>query len=378
MKRESAVKAVGVLVLVAFLALSAEGFAFLLGKLRPAVFDHRDAYFAKVDAKSYEAFVAGSYHPVLGWHPLPNTKRTNQACYGAWEVTRDANAARLTGNGEPAPVQVLTVGDSFTHGDEVNDLETYSARLQHHSGLPVANHGVGGYGPVQSLHQLKLKADVYPELRTVVFGVMHENIRRMANAFRPVYIRKASILYGFKPYWKDGELHPVMNTPQPRSYEAMLELADEAFDSDYWAKPRFRFPYSIAAAKALLSRRTYDQIELPWAAPTETLTTRTLRDDELREGLFQVMEEAARFAASRDLHLVVALIPQNAETRSAGAIIAPALAQRLEKHGAVVVDIGAQDLDWDAYARKGCHPSAAGNDMLARAILPAIEAGRPQ
>ncbi|MCX6594822.1 MAG: hypothetical protein NTV70_00455 [Acidobacteria bacterium] len=46
--------------------------------------------------------------------------------------------------------RINTYGDSFTHGDQVNDGETWQEYLAGHLGEPIRNFGVGGYGVYQS------------------------------------------------------------------------------------------------------------------------------------------------------------------------------------------------------------------------------------
>ncbi len=71
--------------------------------------------------------------------------------------TIDAEGFRSCG--EPPPSgeggTILTVGDSFTYGDEVRDAETWPAQLQRLTGRRVLNAGVTGYG----FDQMVLRAE---------------------------------------------------------------------------------------------------------------------------------------------------------------------------------------------------------------------------
>ena len=78
--------------------------------------------------------------------------------YAADGVTYDLHGHRLT----PAPAgtvlaepPVLVVGDSYAHGDEVSDGETWAALLQPMTGRRTVNAGVSGYG----LDQTVLRAE---------------------------------------------------------------------------------------------------------------------------------------------------------------------------------------------------------------------------
>ena len=73
------------------------------------------------------------------------------------------------------------------HGDEVADSESFPASLEGILQVPVANFGVGGYGPEQAVLKLEGLIDRFPRARVVVLAIMYENVRRMVNSYRPVY-----------------------------------------------------------------------------------------------------------------------------------------------------------------------------------------------
>src|SRR5438128_2007424 len=62
-------------------------------------------------------------------------------------VTIDADGLRYSGKNLPAgDGPILAVGDSYTWGEDVGDLEAWPAQLQRLSGRRVLNGGVTGYG----------------------------------------------------------------------------------------------------------------------------------------------------------------------------------------------------------------------------------------
>lgn len=86
----------------------------------------------------------------LGFVPRPG--------YAADGVTYDRNGYRLTptaGRLTPTEPPVLAVGNSYAHGDEVNDDETWVTLLQETLGRRTVNAGVSGYG----LDQIVLRAE---------------------------------------------------------------------------------------------------------------------------------------------------------------------------------------------------------------------------
>ncbi len=97
------------------------------------------------------------FHPRLGWIPRAGASGKNN--YWGTEVTIGSEGLRSNGESSPLPAKqgettILTVGDSFTFGDEVSDTETWPAQLQQLSGIRVLNGGVSGYGLDQAVLRL--------------------------------------------------------------------------------------------------------------------------------------------------------------------------------------------------------------------------------
>ena len=83
---------------------------------------------------------------------------------------------RSAGDGEGEP-WATAFGDSFTHGDDVPDAETWISRLSA-LGLPTVNAGVPGYGVDQAwLRYRQRKSQI--RSRVILIGVMADNIARL-------------------------------------------------------------------------------------------------------------------------------------------------------------------------------------------------------
>jgi hypothetical protein len=127
------------------------------------------------------------YDSQLGWVHAPNL-------HGGGFVT-GAYGARMPGL-EIVPLQsgaVLVVGDSFAAGSEVDDPDTWPARLERVTGTPVINAAVGGYG----IDQIVLRAEtLLPVLRPRVllvqtrlgFGLVGARVSIYAGAPKPYFV----------------------------------------------------------------------------------------------------------------------------------------------------------------------------------------------
>ena len=148
------------LVIFGVMFLCLEVFAFIVYLLvdRDDYFDHRDAVLARLNSDNLADFLEASGDPVLGWVNHGLLLREGADCHGNPVIFRyDDAGARTNEHTAPGPVEIVVVGDSYTDGDEVNYEASYPARLSSRLGVAVASHGVGGYGPTQSLLNLKSK-----------------------------------------------------------------------------------------------------------------------------------------------------------------------------------------------------------------------------
>lgn len=147
------------------------------------------------------------------------------------------------------PAWLSVFGDSFVHGDEVTDAETWAQAAAAAAGRDVLNFGVGGYGPDQALLFHRRLARRLPT-PVVGLGFTGENVNRVVNRYRPFYFRETGLPYP-KPRFvlREGRLELV---PQPlRSVEELDRLADPETieelgrgDAHYETPfPEFAFPY---------------------------------------------------------------------------------------------------------------------------------------
>ncbi|MDP6125688.1 MAG: hypothetical protein QGH20_08040 [Candidatus Latescibacteria bacterium] len=87
----------------------------------------------------------------------------------------------------PDRIRIASLGDSFTHGDDVSDSAAWTAVLDRsEDNIEVLNFGVGAYGLNQAL--LRYCCDGAKFLPNIVMiGFVRENINRNVNVFRFFY-----------------------------------------------------------------------------------------------------------------------------------------------------------------------------------------------
>jgi lysophospholipase L1-like esterase len=360
-----------------------EGLAFAASFALDDLFDERAPVVARLDATEQAAFAAQFGDPELGWARRGAGAQSEDDCQGRRVTyTYDADGARTYPGFEPAHARVVAVGDSYTFGSEAQDDEAYPARLAAQLGVAVANQGVAGYDPLQSALLLQRKAARYPEAQVAVLAIMYEDLLRLVNRYRPV-LHDARMLYAFKPYMADGAVVPH---PGARAFGDLAELrrlVDDAYDHDFWARPRLRFPYSLALLRSVTSH-AFLLRDLP----------RELRKRGVPEFGFAFRSEAlvrevvaffgrfAAIAAEHGMRPIVVFLPRSRfDTTSAAGFIEREHARF--PAGLTVVDAGTAPIDWDRYNLEVvhgddhdlCHPSAYGYDAIAAFVADTIRRG---
>ena len=122
-------------------------------------------------------------------------------------------------------VRVAAFGDSFTHGDDVPNQDTWSARLQT-SSREVLNFGVPAYGLDQAYLRYRKDGRQY-RAHIVLIGFMAEDIFRSVNVYRPFYFPKTRVPLT-KPRFR-MEKNTLTLIPNPiRSVQQYRTLLDSA------------------------------------------------------------------------------------------------------------------------------------------------------
>jgi hypothetical protein len=164
---------------------------------KPYSVKHWDSVYAPYNDTDFwdSDTIYGGYDEFLGWTLLADRTTAN----GLYK----SNSQGIRANREYKALadsgvfRIAIFGDSFTHGNDVENDSTWPAQLERMLlakgfNVEVMNFGVMSYGPDQAyLRYLSDGQQYHPEL--VVLGLQMENIWRLGNAFRPAYIANAGI-----------------------------------------------------------------------------------------------------------------------------------------------------------------------------------------
>lgn len=376
-KTDSAVtgrKALLYFMMFGLLFLFFEGLALLASQFldKKDFFDHRALTFEHLNETDMQAFRARSADPVLGWDHFGPQVIKGENCRGAAvDYTIDKHGARTYPGYDPDAVKILTVGDSFTNGAEASDADAYPAKLASMLDVSVANHGIGGYGPVQSVLNLEQKLKYYPQASVVVLGIMYENIYRMVNSYRDILYLN-SFNYGIKPYMAGGKLRPYPGKDVLSDLDHFKQYASDAFDRDFWAKPVYGFPYSWSLIKSLSTHYfVYRRLQKNFRKAGFPEYILAYRSEDFLSELFPLLQRYTDFSVEHNLTPVVVFIPHNVHDTSSVTAMIERQRGRFPR-GLLVGDMAGMDVDWENFnIRKPdkddeyCHPSAYGYRKIA-------------
>jgi len=378
LSRKLGLGCLAIALVLALVELAAFAASFALEDL----FDERAPVLARLDPAEQAAFAAQYGDPVLGWSRRGAGVSEDRDCLERRVVyTSDADGARVYPGFDPAQARVIAIGDSYTFGVEANDADAYPARLAARLGVAVANQGVAGYDPLQSMLLLERKADRYPAADTAVLAIMYEDVLRLVNRYRPT-LHDARMLYAFKPYMEDGAVVPHPGARALDDPAELRRLVNDAYDHDFWARPPLRFPYTLSIARAVASN-AFLLRDLPRELRKEGVPefAFAFRSERIADEVVAFFERFAEVTAAHGLRPLVVFLPRSRfDTTSASRFI------ERERHrfppGLTVLDAGAAPIDWSRYNLEVvdgddldiCHPSAYGYDAIAEFVAGAIRA----
>ncbi len=165
-------------------------------------------------------FEYSRFDPDLGWAIKANGRK-NFYRANSQKMRSDREYSKEPGEGV---LRIAAFGDSFTHGDEVANSETWAAQMEAASPqLDVMNFGVPGYGLDQAyLRYLKEGVHFSPDI--VFIGLTLPMVVRSVSVYNPFQINKSSGQLA-KPRFiiKNDQLKLIANPFQTlKDYEKLL------------------------------------------------------------------------------------------------------------------------------------------------------------
>ncbi len=147
------------------------------------------------------------YDEKLGWG-LGKNSSDPPLYFSNSQNFRTSESEYKTGNKIILNTDIITIGDSFTHGDEVIYEQSWPYKLENKSGLKVVNLGVGGYGIDQAILSY-LNSDI--NTNYVIIGIISGDFERSTNIlYRGLYYggTKSKPMFNFTD---DG--YSIINQP---------------------------------------------------------------------------------------------------------------------------------------------------------------------
>lgn len=268
--------------------------------LLPLPSDSARFYEGSIQADDHDGYRV--FDDTLGWSHRPWGKELkNFPCYGNDRGLRIDSASYAHRDRALKHYDILTIGDSFTHGDAVAAEDSWPYLLAQQSGKSVGNLGVGGYGLQQALMRFMFSGITAD---TVLFGAIWGDFER---AREPVYTfyqggNKTRPLFHFKegggydlvnvPVMKPIEFYRAKAAHTAPIFEHIPGFGPSVFSRAFWTKSYFlRLLVSLKQQKAAYREKPI-----------------YLSDDGDLEHCIQIFELFAQYCAERGMYSKVILL----------------------------------------------------------------------
>jgi len=241
-------------------------------------------------------YIPRRYDPELGY-VFANGRFRHGVGGSECTYTYGADGARVMIAHSGDPCRISTYGNSYTHGDQVNDGETWQEQLAARFGEPVRNFGVGGYSVYQAYLRLRREEERRPS-RYVIFNMYDDDHRRsldplMLRVWAP---RPSLVVDAERGVWKE-----VANPcPTPQSLYRMCEIE--------WLTEQFcnhRYLGQAAAQRARL-KAGHPPRDFPGPAATNAGEEHAYMPDALygTQRVIEALEEFAKHAGSQVIYVL--------------------------------------------------------------------------
>jgi hypothetical protein len=207
----------------------------------------RDDELPHLPPDALKKFIVTSFDPLLGWTRRPNSVGIEKGKDGPITFHIDGHGARQSAPHFERPL-IASFGDSYTFCRQVNDDETWQARLSSKLSSGVMNFGVGNYGVDQAV--LRYENTALPaSIKVIILGFVPETICRAQSCWK--HYLEFGNTFAFKARFElhEGQLALYPNPMQTaQDFSRLRELLPDiqAHDGFYQVKFRsfqYRFPY---------------------------------------------------------------------------------------------------------------------------------------
>jgi hypothetical protein len=330
-----------------------------------------EKWIASVSASKY---IVGD--PELGWTIAKSAK--GKGLYESNPEGARASANRIYGPTAPAgKIRIVVVGDSFTHGDEVQNDETWAALLETmRPDLEVINLGVPAYGTDQAYLRWRRDGVAFSP-QVSILGIWPEDICRNLNVVRYYLTPGSSFMTKPRFVLERGAL-ALVNSPVLASADLPHLLAEPESSPllarEYWYDARETTPKAYRASRVLSIV----------ASMIDLMRRRSLREalysgeipagDEITVRIAEAFANEAKEKGSRPLVLLIPMREHIGDKKLYAAENSLPLVRDLRRAGLEVLDMGpplAKAGDErglsQIYLSTG-HLSPLGNRILAEAL----------
>lgn len=327
--------------------------------------------------------------PLLGWSLRPGGRDRKLKLYAA----NSLGLRSLPREDSPAPApgvfRVLTVGDSFTHCDQVEYSRSWTHLLEQRLGerSEVLNGGVPGFGNDQALLRFRSLA---PSLRPhlAIFGVILEDAFRNVNIFRTLEYASTSFPFAKPRFVLAGESLRLINSPVIGAEDipqVLRSLADHPLrPHEYWYLP------ALYDHDLLDTLRTYRYLRsrLIWRERARRVRAALAPDSEALRVTARIARTFCDEARALGIKPLVVILPSVKDLAELKAGVNPwaALEGELSRAGVGEVELlpkkllaalGQQE-PMAFYVDGDGHLNGAGNGAVADILAPIVGSLRPE
>jgi len=203
--------------------------------------------------------------------------------------------------------RIHSFGNSFTHGDQVNDGETWQEYLAAHLCEPVENFGVGGYSVYQAFLRMKKVEKEHPA-EYIIFNIYDDDHYRNLDAWWSIRHSKKGFCSFTLPYVSvNVEKNDLIEIPNPCSTpKDVYKLRDLQWLYDLY-KDDPLLPLYLAQNDPDLDPAMVDAVAAGFGIKWNPVESR----DDLVEQLKQIHTRAALYSTIKILHMTEQYIRQS-------------------------------------------------------------------